>query len=82
MSVFYKVSLITDISKLTLKELLLHRRTKNSLTKIFALKAIELLNQEKKSYMVGYQIQVDSNIPSWTRFSHLHDELTPYSSVL
>ena len=31
-SVFYKVSLITDISKLTLKEQLSHPRTKNSLT--------------------------------------------------
>ena len=53
-SVFYKVSLITDIAKLTLKELLSHPGTKNSITKIFALKAIELLNQEKKIYVVGH----------------------------
>ena len=71
---FYKVSLITDISKLTLKELLSHPRTKNSLTIIFALKAIELLNQEKKIYMVGYQRQIDSNIPFWSQISHLHEE--------
>ena len=60
-SVFYKVSLITDISKPTLNELLSHPGTKNSLTKILALKATELLNQEKKSYVVGYQRQIDSN---------------------
>ena len=66
---FNKVSLITDISKLMLKELLSHPRTKNSLTKIFTLKAIELLNQEKKIYVVGYQKQID-----WTQFSHLYEE--------
>ena len=74
MSVFFKVSVITDISKLTLKELLSYPRTKNSLIKIFAHKAIELLNQEKKIYVVRYQRQIDSNIPSWTQFSRLHEE--------
>ena len=70
MSVFFKVSVITDISKLTLKELLSYP----SLIKIFAHKAIELFNQEKKIYVVRYQRQIDSNIPSWTQFSHLHEE--------
>ena len=33
-----------------------------------------MLNQEKKSYVVGYKRHINSNNPSWKQFSHLHKE--------